>query len=156
MKKPIERKSKFLKRDPVKYIRDKAKSLYQKGDECYICGETSNLDFHHFYSLSPLLDKWLKEKQKIRPEHYTAEYIVIWRDEFIEENWAELYEETVTLCHEHHLQLHSVYGRNPSLEGGSRACRARAWPWRPPRRISGLNRPKSGRRAGGILPPPGG
>ena len=115
MKKPIQRKSKHLKRDPVKYIRDKAKSLYQKGTECHICGATENLDFHHFYSLSPLLDKWLTEKQKIRPEHYTDEYIIIWRDEFIEDNWSELYEDTVTLCHQHHLQLHSVYGRNPAL-----------------------------------------
>ena len=98
MKKPLSTKSKFLKRDPVKYIRDKAK-----------------LDFHHFYSLTPLLDKWLQEKQKARPDHYTEEYIVIWRDEFIEDNWAELYNHTVTLCNPHHLQLHSVYGRNPAL-----------------------------------------
>lgn len=115
MKKPISRKSKHLKRDPVKYIRDKAKSLYQKGSECRICGAREKLDFHHFYSLSPLLDKWLREKQLERPEHYTDEYIVVWRDEFIEDNWAELYEHTVTLCHNHHLQLHSVYGRNPNL-----------------------------------------
>ena len=115
MKKPIRRNSKHLKRDPVKYIRDKAKSCYEKGEECYICGKSENLDFHHFYSLSPLLDSWLRNKQKVRPAHYTDEYIVIWRDEFIEENWAELYEHTVTLCHNHHLQLHSVYGRNPSL-----------------------------------------
>jgi len=104
-----------LRRDRVKYIRDRAKSKYEKGSECHICGEEAQLDFHHFYSLTPLLDKWLKEKQKQRPEHYTNEYITIWRDEFIEDKWAELYEHTVTLCHEHHLKLHSVYGRNPSL-----------------------------------------
>ena len=106
---------KKLKRDPVKYIRDRAKSKYEKGDSCEICDATQQLDFHHFYSLSPLLKSWLKEKQKIRPEHYTDEYIIIWRDEFIEEKWAELYEYTVTLCHTHHLQLHSIYGRNPDL-----------------------------------------
>ena len=106
---------KKLKRDPVKYIRDRAKSKYEKGDSCEICDATQQLDFHHFYSLSPLLKSWLKEKQKIRPEHYTDEYIIIWRDEFIEEKWAELYEHTVTLCHTHHLQLHSIYGRNPDL-----------------------------------------
>ena len=115
MKKPISRKSKHLKRDPVKYIRDKAKSQYKKGTECLICGKKENLDFHHFYSLSPLLDAWLKEKQKLRPDHYTDEYIVIWREEFIEEKEAELYEHTATLCHTHHLQLHTVYGRNPAL-----------------------------------------
>ncbi len=104
-----------LKRDRIKYIRDRAKSKYNKGSECRICGDTKQLDFHHFYSLSPLLAKWLKEKEKVRPEHYTNEYIVIWRDEFIEDMSKELYEDTVTLCHSHHLLLHSLYGRNPSL-----------------------------------------
>ena len=56
-----------------------------------------------------------RKKQKERPEHYTDEYIVIWRDEFIEDKWAELYEHTVTLCHKHHLELHRLYGRNPAL-----------------------------------------
>lgn len=106
---------KELKRDKIKYIRDKAKSQYNKGSECRICKSTQKLDFHHFYSLSPLLTQWLKEKQAIRPEHYTDEYIVVWREEFIEENRAELYEYTVTLCHSHHLQLHSIYGKDPSL-----------------------------------------
>jgi hypothetical protein len=106
---------KKLKRDPVKYIRDRAKSKYEKGSECHICGAETELDFHHFYTLAPLLKEWLKKKQKERPEHYTNEYIVIWRDEFIEDNWAELYEHTVTLCHTHHLELHRLYGRNPAL-----------------------------------------
>ena len=80
-----------LKRDVVKYIRDKAKSKYEKGSSCEICGDTVKLDFHHFFTLSPLLREWLKEKQKERPEHYTNEYVVIWRDEFIQDKWAELY-----------------------------------------------------------------
>ena len=104
-----------LKRDPVKYIRDKAKAKYEKGTECEICGEAENLDFHHFYSLTPLLNKWLTKKRKERPSHYVDEYIVVWRDEFIEEMKAELYEHTATLCHNHHLALHKVYGRNPDL-----------------------------------------
>jgi len=112
-----------LKRDKIKYIRDKAKSKYAKGTECYICGSTNTLDFHHFYSMTPLLDKWLKEKQKIRPEHYTDEYIVIWRDEFIEECHKEVYEDTVTLCHAHHQQLHSVYGKDPSLATAKKQMR---------------------------------
>ena len=36
-----------LKRDLVKYVRDKAKSGYQKETQCFICGETDNLEFHH-------------------------------------------------------------------------------------------------------------
>jgi|TARA_R110000744_G_C18882241_1_gene506801 hypothetical protein len=104
-----------LKRDPVKYIRDRAKSKYEKGSECRICGVKIKLDFHHFHTLAPLLRKWLAEKQKLRPDHYTDEYLIIWRDEFIDDNWTELYDETVTICHAHHLKLHSIYGRNPPL-----------------------------------------
>ena len=98
-----------LKRDLVKYIRDRAKSGYKKGIECYICGETSSLDFHHFYSLSPLLYGWVKKHKKVPEE------VLEFRDEFIQEHTAELYEHTVTLCHEHHLKLHSIYGKDPSL-----------------------------------------
>lgn len=112
-----------LKRDKVKYVRDKAKSKYDKGTECHICGSTERLDFHHFYSLTPLLDKWLAEKVKERPAHYVDEYIVIWRDEFIEEHGPELYEHAVTICHDHHLKLHSIYGRNPALATAKKQMR---------------------------------
>jgi len=98
-----------LKRDCVKYIRDRAKARYDKGTECYICGSTADLDFHHYYSLSPLLHRWLT-KHKLDPED-----VLEFRDEFIEEHDAELYEHAVTLCHSHHLKLHSIYGRNPVL-----------------------------------------
>ena len=101
--------SKELKRDPIKYIRDRAKSAYEKGSSCEICGETENLDFHHYYTLSPLLRAWLQKKK------YKAEDVLEYRDEFIAENHAEMYEHTVTLCHTHHLQLHSIYGKDPNL-----------------------------------------
>ena len=51
-----------LKRDLVKYVRDKAKAKYQKGMECFICGSDENLDFHHFYGLTELLETWLRTK----------------------------------------------------------------------------------------------
>ena len=69
----------------------------------------SQLDFHHFYTLSPLVHTYVK-KNRLLPEN-----VLSFRDEFIEKHWAELYEHTVTLCHAHHLQLHKVYGRNPGL-----------------------------------------
>ena len=72
--------------------------------------KTSQLDFHHYHTLSPLLQTMVKKQNKLLPEN-----ILSFRDEFIEEHWAELYEHTVTLCHAHHLQLHKVYGRNPGL-----------------------------------------
>ena len=101
-----------LKRDLVKYVRDRAKSKYQKSTECFICGSEENLDFHHFYGLTELLDIWLR-KNKITIS--TAEDIMSVRDTFIEEHMEELYDEAVTLCHTHHLKLHSIYGKRPKL-----------------------------------------
>ncbi len=101
-----------LKRDLVKYVRDRAKSKYDKGTDCRICGSKENLDFHHFYGLTELLDKWLRGNNL---NIQTAEEIMEVRDTFIEEHLRELYEEAVTLCHEHHLRLHSIYGKRPKL-----------------------------------------
>ena len=101
-----------LKRDLVKYVRDRAKSKYQKSTDCFICGSEENLDFHHFYGLTELLDIWLVKNKIIIS---TAEDIMDVRDTFIEEHMTELYDEAVTLCHTHHLKLHSIYGKRPKL-----------------------------------------
>ena len=101
-----------LKRDLVKYVRDRAKSKYQKSTDCFICGSEENLDFHHFYGLTELLDIWLRKNNMTIS---TAEEIIDVRDTFIEEHMAELYDEAVTLCHTHHLKLHSIYGKRPKL-----------------------------------------
>jgi len=101
-----------FKRDLVKYVRDKAKSGYKKEKECYICGSTNKLDFHHFYGLTELLDTWLRDK------NITIEIeqdILNVREQFIEENHEKVYNKTVTLCHQHHLRLHSIYGKRPKL-----------------------------------------
>ena len=95
-----------LKRDLVKYVRDKAKSKYKKDAECYICGEQENLDFHHFYGLTELLEMWLR-RNKI---HITQEQeILALREQFIKENEDKVYTHAVTLCHSHHLRLHGIY-----------------------------------------------
>jgi len=101
-----------LARDLVKYVRDKAKGRYAKGNECYVCESSDNLDFHHFYSLTELLNVWMR-KNRHNPQN--EEDILNIRDKFIETHTRELYDEAVTLCHTHHLQLHSVYGKNPGL-----------------------------------------
>jgi hypothetical protein len=106
-----------LKRDLVKYIRDRAKSRYNKGTECFICGTSDELDFHHYNSLSPLLHRWVKAN-KLNPED-----VMDWRDRFIEEHMVELYDEAVTICHSHHLRLHEVYGRNPNLGTAKKQAR---------------------------------
>jgi len=101
-----------LKRDLVKYVRDKAKSKYKKETNCYICGSIENLDFHHFNGLTELLESWLRKKKIQITEEKD---ILILREQFIAEHIVELYDEAVTLCHEHHLKLHSIYGKRPRL-----------------------------------------
>ena len=101
-----------LKRDLVKYVRDKAKSKYKKDTHCYICGSTENLDFHHFYGLTELLESWMKNKD-ITVE--TEEEILELREVFIRENEDKVYKQAVTLCHMHHLRLHNIYGKRPKL-----------------------------------------
>jgi len=101
-----------VKRDLVKYVRDKAKSGYEKGTECEISGQTTDLEFHHYYGLTDLLNKWLR-KNKIKIE--TADDIMAVRDDFIEQHYEELYVEAVTLTKEWHKRLHDVYGKNPGL-----------------------------------------
>ena len=101
-----------LKRDLVKYVRDKAKSAYKKESACYICGSTEDLDFHHYYGLTELLEKWIKDnKLEINDE----ESILRLRESFINEYREQIYTKTVTLCHKHHLRLHSIYGKRPKL-----------------------------------------
>jgi len=101
-----------FKRDLVKYVRDKAKSQYNKASECHICGETEELDFHHYYGLTELLETWLKTNNiTIENEQDILEI----REQFIDENREKVYIKTVTLCHQHHLRLHSIYGKRPKL-----------------------------------------
>ena len=101
-----------LKRDLVKYVRDKAKSKYKKDTECYICGSTENLDFHHYNGLTELLEWWMKQRN-ITIE--TEEEILALREKFIKDNEDEVYKQAVTLCHMHHQRLHTIYGKRPKL-----------------------------------------
>ena len=101
-----------LKRDLVKYVRDKAKSKYKKEAECYICGSTENLDFHHFYGLTELLEWWMKERGVVIE---TEDEILHLREIFIKENEEQVYNHAVTLCHMHHRKLHNIYGKRPKL-----------------------------------------
>tara|TARA_R100000231_G_scaffold133549_1_gene106516 strand:- start:595 stop:966 length:372 start_codon:yes stop_codon:yes gene_type:complete len=101
-----------LKRDLVKYVRDKAKSRYEKHDTCYICGSRQELDFHHFYGLTELLEKWIADNNL---EIHDESSIMKLREKFIDAYKDEIYNKTVTLCHKHHLKLHSIYGKRPKL-----------------------------------------
>lgn len=101
-----------LLRDKIKYVRDKAKARYRKGSQCEICDSTENLDFHHYYTMTPLFNKWCKDKKYTIK---TVDDILGIRDEFIADEEDKIYNQTVTLCHEHHMKLHGVYGKDPAL-----------------------------------------
>jgi hypothetical protein len=105
------------KRIPVKWLRDGAKSAYEKQSTCYICGTEENLELHHFKSLTTLLENWARENKY---DITTDEGILAVRDEFIEQHHTELYEEVRTLCNLHHVKLHGVYGKKPELHTASK------------------------------------
>lgn len=102
-----------LIRDEIKYIRDGAKAAYVKDTHCFICNSTEDLQFHHFYSMTLLWEKWKKEKHIVINE---AEDMFDIRDEFIEAHYDHIYKDTVTLCSFHHNErLHKIYGKKPTL-----------------------------------------
>lgn len=98
------------KRIPVKWVRDKAKSAYEKQGTCYICGTEQDLELHHLHSVTVLLDTWAQKKGY---DISTDEGILAVRDEFIEVHHDEIYNKVYTLCNPHHQKLHGVYGKAP-------------------------------------------
>ena len=100
------------KRIPVKWIRDRAKSAYEKKDHCYICDTTADLELHHTHSITLLLERWVQEKNY---DISTDDGILAVRDEFIEDHRKEIYEDVYTLCNHHHVKLHGLYGKAPAL-----------------------------------------
>lgn len=100
------------KRIPVKWIRDKAKSAYEKNNSCFICDVETDLELHHLGSVTLLLEKWCKSRNIILR---TDEDVLNIRDEFIEVHHKELYKDVYTLCNHHHTLLHSVFGKAPAL-----------------------------------------
>lgn len=98
------------KRDPVKWVRDRAKSAYTKKSSCEICNSTQDLELHHYHSLTTLFERFAKLKNyDISTDSAVCEI----RDEFIESHHSELYELVVTLCNAHHVKLHTIYGPKP-------------------------------------------
>lgn len=97
----------------VKWVRDKAKSAYEKQPHCYICKTTQDLELHHLYSVTWLLETWAKKQGY---DITTDDGILAVRDEFIAKHHHELYELVYTLCNPHHVKLHAVYGKSPGPE----------------------------------------
>lgn len=105
----------------VKWVRDKAKAAYQKQSSCYICGGTNDLELHHLHSITNLLYNWA---DSMGYSIDTDEGILAVRDEFISSHYSELYELVYTLCNRHHVMLHSVYGKIPTV---SSVPKQRTW-----------------------------
>ena len=100
------------KRLSVKWVRDRAKSAYEKQSKCHICSSTNDLELHHTNSLSLLLEKWARDRGY---DISTDDGIIQVRDEFIDEHHSEIYVEVFTLCIKHHQKLHGVFGKAPAL-----------------------------------------
>jgi 5-methylcytosine-specific restriction endonuclease McrA len=102
-----------MKRFPIKYIRDKAKSAYKKNSECYVCETSEKLELHHVYSMSELFNKWCRETGIVIKE---LDDILQYREDFISSHHQEIYEDVRTLCKTCHLRLHKLFGQNPALQ----------------------------------------
>lgn len=100
------------KRIPVKWVRDGAKSAYEKQSTCYICGTDKDLELHHTHSITLLLERWSADKGY---DISTDDGILAVRDEFISTHHKEIYDDVYTLCNPHHVKLHGVYGKAPGL-----------------------------------------
>lgn len=109
-----------LKRIPIKYIRDRAKSRYKKDDSCFVCGSNKSLDFHHLYTVDVLVDNWFKKKKITIND---ADDIIAVRDDFIAEHEYEMFEYAKTLCKSCHQKLHSIYGSRPALSTADKQFR---------------------------------
>lgn len=109
------------KRVAVKHIRDGIKSRYKKDCKCAICGLTTDLELHHYTTVSILFKNYVREHQI--PVN-TDEEVLAMRNDFYAEYEYELIDYTVTLCNEHHTLLHKIYGREPAL---ATAKKQEAW-----------------------------
>lgn len=107
-------------RIPVKWVRDRAKSAYEKKGECFICDTDQDLELHHTHSITILLENWAAKNNY---DISTDEGILAVRDLFIEEHHKEIYEDVFTLCNKHHVKLHGVYGKKPLLSTADKQTR---------------------------------
>lgn len=107
-------------RIPVKWVRDKAKAAYDKKDHCYICATCDDLELHHVYSITLLLEIW---STKNNHDISTDEGILSVRDEFIEAHHKQIYDDVYTLCNRHHVMLHGIYGKKPANHTADKQAR---------------------------------
>lgn len=100
------------KRVATKHIRDGIKSQYPEKVKCAVCGCTHDLEGHHYKTLSLVFEDYCR-KNNISVK--TDEEVLAMRDQFYADNWEAVVTDMVTLCNEHHVALHKVYGKQPPL-----------------------------------------
>ena len=100
------------KRVAVKHIRDGIKSQYPKGTKCEVCGTESDLEYHHYATLSIVFQEYCNTNNI---DVKTDEQVIAMRDKFYEDNWDAVVTDGVTLCNTHHKALHKLYGKQPPL-----------------------------------------
>ena len=96
----------------IKHVRNKIKSYYIKGTECYICNSQDTLEFHHLMCVS------IEAQKIIRNQGYRdypkdddprfEEIVRIVADDPSIKNPEHFY----TLCKVCHKALHQRYGQN--------------------------------------------
>lgn len=108
----------MLKRLEAKYIRDGIKSQYPPKVRCYISGETTDLDLHHYVSVTDLWKRWKTQKGHIVT---TKEDILRLRAIFYAEHRKELLSNTVVLTrYWHRERLHKIFGKCPPIESAQK------------------------------------
>lgn len=96
-----------MSRNIIRAVRDGCKSQYEKKEYCERCGAKEELVFHHFHTVSLVVERFLVGREglpldEFRPAIYAA-------------HRRELIEDGVTLCVSCHHKLHKIYGMKPSL-----------------------------------------
>lgn len=103
----------MLKRLPIKFIRDYIKKDYEKDSSCYVCGAKEKLELHHLYSLSEVFNEWCLQN-KITDQQIEKDILEL-RKTFYSDCFDKLCNKNlVTLCKQHHLNLHTIYGQRYS------------------------------------------
>lgn len=96
----------------VKHIRNKVKSKYNKGEECYICKSADTLEFHHLLCLSTETRKILRKSgyrdypRDDDPNFHQLIEIVATNPDIVNPQYF------YTLCQICHKALHKRFGQN--------------------------------------------
>lgn len=89
----------------VKMVRDKTRAHLSKDNKCYITGTTEDLEIHHLYTLSALVNDYLTKNDII----VTADNKLDIREDFIRE-YSDKIQKQYVLTKKMHRKLHIIFG----------------------------------------------